>query len=204
MRSLSDASDENRALAAEMEAAVHPALSMFKNDLDSIELFVLLDLLGTANPNVPSYFLTTHWAYESMAAVETRLRKLKLTKSSPRNMQGQPMFLVDHNMCEASGCDEDDFVRRGSIADDHLPFMARGVQILHMIPSPFPDVWHEIEDDGAHLDLHTVDDWSMIFTGFAAEYLELEGHIPPSAPHKRDPLEESEWPPQGVRKRDEL
>jgi glutaminyl-peptide cyclotransferase len=187
-----------------MEAAVHPALSMFKNDLDSIELFVLLDLLGSANPNVPSYFITTHWAYESMATVESRLRKLRLLKTSPRNMQGQAMFLVDHNMCTANGCDEEDFAQRGSIADDHLPFMARGVQILHMIPSPFPDVWHEIEDDGEHLDLPTVEDWSMIFTGFAAEYLELEGHFPPSAPRKRDSLEASERSSQGVRKRDEL
>lgn len=187
-----------------MESAIHPALSMFKNNLDSIELFVLLDLLGSANPNVPSYFITTHWAYESMAAVESRLRKLKLLKTSPRNMQGQGMFLVDHNMCSVHGCDEDDFAQRGSIADDHLPFMARGVQILHMIPSPFPDVWHEITDDGEHLDLPTVDDWSMIFTGFAAEYLELEGHIPPSVPHKRDSLEESDWSWQEIHNRDEL
>jgi glutaminyl-peptide cyclotransferase len=64
------------------------------------------------------------------------------------------------------------------IQDDHVPFMARGVNILHLIPSPFPDVWHKIEDDGAHLDLSVCDDWAKIVTAFTAEWMDLEGHLP--------------------------
>ena len=61
------------------------------------------------------------------------------------------------------------------IEDDHVPFQARGVDILHMIPTPFPAVWHKITDDGEHLDLATVEDWTKLVTAFAAEWMELEG-----------------------------
>lgn len=63
----------------------------------------------------------------------------------------------------------------GFVQDDHVPFMARGVEILHVIPTPFPRVWHEITDDGEHLDMDTVEDWTKIVTAFAAEWMELEG-----------------------------
>lgn len=53
--------------------------------------------------------------------------------------------------------------------------MAKGVEILHLIPLQFPAVWHRIEDDGEHLDGPTVEDWAMLTTAFAAEWLELEG-----------------------------
>ena len=59
--------------------------------------------------------------------------------------------------------------------------MARGVEILHMIPSPFPSVWHRMEDDGEHLDLPTVEDWGKIFTAFVGEWMDLEGHFPSKA-----------------------
>ncbi|TKA75735.1 hypothetical protein B0A55_05923 [Friedmanniomyces simplex] len=132
-----------RALAEEWEGAVNPAMSTFRSPLDSIELFVLLDLLGSANPVVPSYFKTTHWAYQLLADVEQRLRALN----------------------------------GGYIEDDHIPFMARGVEILHFIPSPFPHVWHTMEDDGEHLDIATVRDWAVITAGFAAEWMDLEGFL---------------------------
>lgn len=32
----------------------------------------------------------------------------------------------------------------GGIEDDHIPFLRRGVEILHIIASPFPQVWHTI------------------------------------------------------------
>ena len=61
------------------------------------------------------------------------------------------------------------------IEDDHVPFMARGVEVLHLIPMPFPVVWHEIGDDGEHLDLDTCGDWAVLVTAFMAEWMELEG-----------------------------
>jgi glutaminyl-peptide cyclotransferase len=64
-------------------------------------------------------------------------------------------------------------MRHAGISDDHLPFMGGGVEILHVIPSPFPGVWHTMEDDGDHLDMETVRDWSKIMTAFTLEWLDM-------------------------------
>ncbi|KAJ9626998.1 hypothetical protein H2203_003458 [Taxawa tesnikishii (nom. ined.)] len=151
-----------RSLAEEWEQTMHPAVSTYRTPLDSIELFLLLDLLGSANPTVPSYFKTTHWAYQRMAEIESRLRSLKQFRSSP-------LILLK---CRHQ-------VRKG--AKKHRFFMKQtstttiGVEILHMIPAPFPHVWHTIDDDGEHLDIDTVRDWAKLVTAFTAEWMDLDG-----------------------------
>ncbi|KAI4129254.1 MAG: hypothetical protein LQ338_002306 [Usnochroma carphineum] len=161
-----------KSLAAEMEATAYAAQSTFHNALSTISLFVLLDLLGAENPTVPSYFKTTHWAYRKMADIEKRLRSLSLFESAPReaSKRADAPFLPDFDKIG-------DRWLGGAIQDDHLPFMDRGVDVLHLIPSPFPRVWHTIEDDGAHLHMPTVKDWSRVLTGFVAEWMELEGFL---------------------------
>ena len=172
-----------RSLAAEMEATPHAALSTYQTAISSISLFVLLDLLGEKSPRVPSFYETTHWAYQHMATLEKRLRTLSLFASarnspSKRSAQDQsarlsqheqinPMFLYDSDKKEGIG--------PGMVLDDHVPFMARGVEVLHIIPLPFPRVWHKIEDDGEHLDLDTCADWAILITAFIGEWMELEG-----------------------------
>ena len=81
----------------------------------------------------------------------------------------------------------------GGIEDDHKPFERRGndspsiildnvwnifaefagVPILHIISSPFPDVWHTINDNANAIHPPTVEKLNMIFRIFVAEYLEL-------------------------------
>ncbi|KAJ4333141.1 hypothetical protein N0V87_007870 [Didymella glomerata] len=183
-----------RALAEDWESSFHPAASTYRTPLDSIELFVLLDLLGSAGPKVPSYFKTTHWAYQHMARVESRLRALQQLRSSPnhpdrmakrenKTPRTEPQFLHEENKSENS-------FMGGFVQDDHVPFMARGVEILHIIPSPFPLVWHEKEDDGEHLDTDTVEDWAKIVTAFAAEWMDLEGFFDLKAEKRRDSVVE--------------
>ena len=70
---------------------------------------------------------------------------------------------------------------RGFVQDDHVPFMKRGVDILHMIPTPFPEVWHKMEDDGEHLDLATTRDWAKITTAFVVEWMGIKDHMPKKA-----------------------
>lgn len=167
-------------------------MSTFRTPLNSIELFVLLDLLGSKAPSVPSYFKTTHWAYKNMAGIERRLRGLGAFKSSPnhpknvakrknKKPRAEPQFLPEAG--KTGG------FMGGFVEDDHIPFMARGVEILHMIPSPFPNVWHLMEDDGEHLDGDTVEDWARLVTAFMAEWMELEGFFDFS-PQKREVLHE--------------
>jgi glutaminyl-peptide cyclotransferase len=155
-----------RALAEEWDSSLHPAMSTYKTKLESISLFVLLDLLGAKDPNIPTYFKTTHWAYQNMAGLESRLRDLGQFKSA----KGKTWFR-EANKDPHGPSPFPSYMMQ----DDHIPFMARGVEVLHLIPIQFPAVWHRIEDDGEHLDGPTVEDWAMLTTAFAAEWLELEG-----------------------------
>lgn len=166
-----------RALAEAWESMPHPAASTYHNNISSIDLFVLLDLLGSKSAPIPSYFLPTHWAYQAMADLELRLRGLGQFKSpsehhtsSPMSAEQEDFFLPDSDkMASAFG--------PSGMGDDHIPFMARGVEVLHLIPRHFPTVWHTIDDDGEHLDMDTVEDWAKLVTAFAAEWMELEGFL---------------------------
>ena len=161
-----------KSLAASMESTYHPALSTYHNALSTIHLFVLLDLLGSRNPKIPSYFKVTHWAYKKMADLEKRLRNHSLLDSS-----GAPWFYdVDKSNDRWMG---------GMVGDDHVPFMARGVDVLHLIPSPFPPVWHKMSDDGKHLDMDTTEDWAVLVTAFAAEWMDLGSYMGVKPDHKR-------------------
>lgn len=156
-----------RSLAEEWENTMHPATSIYKNSLDSIELFVLLDLLGSPEDlSIPSWQHTSHWSYVKMAQAEERLRKQGLFKSNPGRV-----WLPEKDKKET------DVFNSYIMQDDHIPFIARGVHVLHLIPSRFPSVWHTMNDDGEHLDLDVVEDWALLTTAFAAEYMELDGYF---------------------------
>lgn len=189
-----------RSLAADLEGRPHPALSTYKNAISSISLFVLLDLLGAKNPRVPSYFPTTHWAYRHMATLEKRFRSLSLFKSAsnhpskaiqstttakpsggkkgrkpPKATPQDKPFLPDSNK-------QGNFYMAGMVQDDHVPFLARGVEVLHIIPTPFPREWHQMDDNGENLDLDTCADWAVLVTAFVGEWMDLDGHFDPDAP----------------------
>lgn len=154
-------------------------MSTYSNRLDQISLFVLLDLLGVANPTMPSYFQTTHWAFKNMGHLERRLRSQRLFRTSEGNPNAAKWFKdaeINKDIDEQHGS-QSVFWMGGGVEDDHIPFMARGVEILHLIPSPFPSVWHTIHDDGDHCDQATVEDWATLTAAFAAEWMDLEGYI---------------------------
>lgn len=175
-----DSTYGSRALAADWEARVHPSSSAFRNEIETIGLFVLLDLLGAEAPRIPSYFEATHSAYQGLASIEERMRALGLLASTGR-------FLPEAEKPASQ-------FRHGFISDDHVPFMRRGVDILHLIPTPFPWFWHKMEDDPEHLDGPTVQDWAKLITAFAAEWMDLEGHMPSSSKQEvvADPYEKTE------------
>ncbi|KAF8541667.1 peptidase family M28-domain-containing protein [Trichophaea hybrida] len=154
-----------RDLAAHWEQLYHPPLSARKNHLSNIDLFVLLDLLGSAGPRIPSYFPTTHWAYQAFATIETQLRTAGLLASHKKSPDVW-FHEADKN--------KDSYWRGGGIQDDHVPFMDRGVEVLHLIPSPFPSVWHTMSDDGKHLDMDTVKDWGTLLTAWMVGAMGLE------------------------------
>jgi glutaminyl-peptide cyclotransferase len=63
--------------------------------------------------------------------------------------------------------------------------LQRGVEVLHLIPTPFPGVWHTMNDDGEHLDMPTVEDWARMIIAFAGEWMDLEGYFPKANKEKR-------------------
>ena len=130
-----------------------------------------------------------------MGELEKRLRSLRQFKSSPNyttpkgekstgkrkrdadddkgKKEKEPQWLID------TGKDKQRF--GSGIEDDHVPFMERGVEVLHIIPSPFPRVWHKMTDNGENLDIDTVEDWAMLVTAFVAEWMDLEDHLSSTA-----------------------
>lgn len=116
---------------------------------------VLLDLLGTSNIRLYSYFQeTAHW-YNTMLQSEQQLKRSNLWSGSTRTaiFQARTQF--------------------GGVEDDHIPFLQRGVNIMHLIPSPFPSVWHTERDNREALDFPTIDNLNKIFRLFTARYLNL-------------------------------
>ncbi|XP_037675790.1 glutaminyl-peptide cyclotransferase-like protein isoform X2 [Choloepus didactylus] len=120
------------------------------------ELFVLLDLLGAPNPTFYSHFPRTARWFHRLRNIEKRLHRLNLLQSHPQEVMyfqpGEPP---------------------GSVEDDHLPFLHRGVPVLHLISIPFPAVWHTPADTEANLHKPTVHNLSRILAVFLAEYLGL-------------------------------
>lgn len=102
-------------------------------ELATIEHLVLLDLLGAPNPSIRSYFIDTGWLFDAMVSAEQRLLDSGLL-DLPQNIPFHSFFLPRRTS-------EMNF---GYIDDDHVPFLRRGVNVLHLIPYPFPSVWHTL------------------------------------------------------------
>ena len=99
-----------------------------------MELLVLLDLLGYPNPEIPNLYRSTSWLFYKLIQIESRLKKLSLLNkiSMKTGKRMQSFFNPQHQ-----------YTYQGQyIQDDHLPFLQRGINVLHIISSPFPDVWH--------------------------------------------------------------
>lgn len=153
-----------------------------KSRLDAIDLFVLFDLLGTSDPKIPSYYKHTDWAHSQLERLQNLIRREKTQNNQKEAREDKKK---DSNTIQKNyGATKNGWFERPGkfflgdrIGDDHLPFRNFGVPILHLIPAPFPHVWHTMEDDGDHLDMPTMIEWAQIMTVFVAEYMELSGYL---------------------------
>jgi len=158
----------SRYMASNMANTSHqnPQLATHKiSQLDSMDAFVLLDLLGAKDPTFYNWFPPTSRLYESLKRIEKNLRA-----------EGQ-LFGVNHKHYSGHyfvGMRPEDIGIYGKIDDDHVPFMERGVPILHIIPYPFPPTWHTLDDDEDHLDPTTIEDLLKIFRHFIFSYFSIE------------------------------
>jgi hypothetical protein len=164
--------------------------------IDTIEHLVLLDLLGAKSPQIPSYFHPTAWLHDKVRSAQRRLLDAKAFWPPNESSRSGEDWFNGHSW--------------GGIEDDHLPFLAGGVPVLHLIPSPFPRVWHtmgvscsansaqtkteplSLQDDASALDYGTDYGWAMIMRLFVAEYLGLGPDLAATAqPSVRDAAEQA-------------
>ncbi|EIN07213.1 glutaminyl-peptide cyclotransferase-like protein [Punctularia strigosozonata HHB-11173 SS5] len=135
-------------------------LSSVATEISTIEHLILLDLLGAPNPVIQSFFKETAWLFDAMASAEQRLRDSDAFKGE----DNWHSFFKQRTGNEFGGF----------IEDDHIPFLKEGVDVLHIIASPFPRVWHTLQDDASALDLPTMRRWNLILRVFMSEYLGLK------------------------------
>ena len=137
--------------------------------LDNIEVLVLLDLLGAMNPTFPSYFRNTDYLFRSLINVESRLTRL-WNENGNELRSLSPIF-------------QSLMTVRGGVEDDHIPFLRRNVPVLHMIPMPFPRVWHTQYDTAENIHWPTVDKLTRIFAAFTVKSLNemFKKYLPPGS-----------------------
>lgn len=97
---------------------------------------VLLDLLGAEEPSIRSYFISTAWLFDGLIDIEKRLADAALSKTSRSFFLPRSGPQINYN----------------GVGDDHVPFIHRGVSVLHVIANPFPPVWHTLRVCQSFLD----------------------------------------------------
>jgi len=161
----SDSLYGSRRLAAQMEQNFERIWREERaNDLQRMDMFILLDLIGAANPRFESWFDNTRGYYEKMQEIERRLMNLgQYTMSRRKRSVGQNLYFQTG-------------ARRNPgqyIQDDHVPFLEKGVPILHLISHPFPTVWHKPGDNYSAYEPISVDNINKVLRVFVAEYMKL-------------------------------
>lgn len=152
----SDSLYGSRHLAELMARTPHPHGSTRNTLLQAVDLFVLLDLIGGSDPLIVNHFDNTARWFDRLIAAEKRLHKLGLLSSHPSE---QSYFRKDFYL--------------GPVQDDHIPFLQRGVPVLHFITTPFPSFWHTLDDTEENMHPPTVENLTKILAVFLAEYLGL-------------------------------
>lgn len=134
-----------------------------ENFLTRIDMLVLLDLLGAPDPIFYSLNPESLKWYSRLGKTEDRLSGANLLRRYTTS--GVTTSAPNKHFQERS-------VAAG-IEDDHIPFQKRNVPILHLIPIPFPKIWHTFGDDRKAIDITTVENLMKIFRVFIVEYLHI-------------------------------
>jgi len=141
----------SRALAKKWQSQTYKSGDVEGNHLDRIDIFVLLDLIGTASTQFFKLESSTGSWYDRLVDIERKLTDLRIVRGTMFN----------------------DRAINAGIGDDHTPFKKRDVPILHLISYPFPEVWHKASDNRASLSMSTIEKLNKILRVFVADYLHL-------------------------------
>lgn len=129
----------SRNLARKWEQQPAPDQCDLKNELARIQLFVLLDLIGTSDTTFVMYNRKLRDHYNNLQQYEREfmIQNMKLSASQARSRSAFKSRYVPL-----------DFMQ-----DDHVPFYKRGVPVLSLLAHPFPSVWHTINDNYQAIDM---------------------------------------------------
>jgi len=153
----------SRHLAAKWSRKDYDYQGVSGNELDRIDVFMLLDLLGAANPVVTSSHLGTEPWFKRLMDAEDIVDQNGFSTSRRRIFRTPNRNGLLGLLGGGSG-----------INDDHKPFERKGVPILHIISSPFPSVWHKSSDNAGAINRNIVEKLNMVFRIFVSEYLSLQ------------------------------
>lgn len=121
-------------------------------EIDRIDVLMLLDLLGAPNPVISNTVgLGATQMFTELPSIEAELRNLGCLATNRNIFQGRISY--------------------SAVEDDHIPFLKRGVPILHLITVPFPTVWHTARDNEKALDYPTIYHLTSVVRVFVAKYL---------------------------------
>ena len=131
------------------------------NELDSIDVLCLLDLMGHRNARFASPFSDTEWLHNSIVKLgwtntqylvchnhiflERRLsanhlletqKEVQTETNKMKKKKQKKEYSAERNTFQFHPVKSTDY--RPRIEDDHIPFLARNVPVLHEISVPFP------------------------------------------------------------------
>lgn len=138
--------------------------------LKQIEALVLLDLLGTENAAIPNTHPETAWLFDRLIDIQRRLVAAGLVseklQARVRNKNDRGIFRKPLS-----------YLGPTHIQDDHVPFYDLGVPVCHLIPYPFPKVWHTKDDNANAISIPVIQDLALIFRVLLVEYFSLRAYI---------------------------
>ncbi|KER26742.1 hypothetical protein T265_13948 [Opisthorchis viverrini] len=121
------------------------------------KLFVLLDLIGFTGMTIPSYPNGTKDMYDHLVTLEQRFARENLLHSYRTSGHQYFRGTLGHR-----------------VEDDHVPFFELGVPVLHLIPTPFPWVWHTVHDNAQNIDWNASMDFLRLMDAFVRSCLHLD------------------------------
>ena len=127
------------------------------NSLDKISLMVLLDLIGTKDENKFYSFYPENTIVDREFHELIRIEK-ELTSSDDADVTKNTVYFQKSDQFKS--------YNGQAIEDDHTPFLPFNVPVLHLIPVPFPSVWHTPEDTIEALDREACEKISKIIYEF--------------------------------------
>ncbi|KAL1229208.1 Glutaminyl-peptide cyclotransferase [Trichinella pseudospiralis] len=141
----------SRYMVKELEKRPYPQYySPRSRDLDRIDLFVLLDLIGAKGSTF--YY---HHPYSVLNAYTVLPETERQLKAYQNCIYDLPTIFHD-------------LMINTFIQDDHLPFLEKGVRTLHLIATPFPSEWHTVKDNEEILHFPTIHNILSILRVFTA------------------------------------